>query len=372
MGKESKDMRNKKREKIDSKKYVSDLIDDILEEDDSEIVDYYRSINEELALISEEKMEELQDMEDYLNVYKTDIEETFYFIKRYLEKKLDKTGIYYTIKFRCKSGSSAKNKIIQKRGKSNYKIQDIIGARILLNFVDDISVLSSILQSSPLNIGSAESKTKYAPNEFGIMKTNYVWRMGVEDGSLETLGATKEEIKKVKVLKEELFDKYQIDETFEIQVRTSAFESYHEIDHDLRYKNNDVWNLKSYSELNRRFNGILATLETSDWAISKLIDDMAHKQYKDHNWVQMMQHRFKVRLPYPLSGSQDELELLEFCRELDDDKNYAHDIYKVNRDKLILYLWKNEDDKEAKLNYPIFIRALKKLSKKKSKKVEEK
>lgn len=372
LNKKNKDFKNKKKAKIHSKKYANEIIQsqildyDIISSDNNEAVLF---LSDEITASHTGTYSEfpgtsyhpqlLQDMENYLDAHKEEIEETYSFIKTYFEKQLNKTGIYYTVKLRSKSGSSAKKKILQKNNKPSYKIQDIIGIRIMVNFVDDINILKKIFKIHPLNIIESQSVQEYKSNEFGIMKTNYVWNMNEDSEYFSMLGASPEQLEKIKKYKEEIFDKYPIDQTFEIQVRTSTFDSYHEIDHEMRYKNGDTWDKNKYPEENRRFNGILATLEICDWSISQLIDDMAHEQYIQKNWVQMFQHRYKVKLNPPKPDSQEEKILMDFCKELDKDKSYAHDVYKLKRDKLIIYLWNNKEDKDAILNYTILIRAIK-------------
>ncbi len=53
-----------------------------------------------------------------------------------------------------------------------------------------------------------------------------------------------------------------IDDTFEIQIKTMFFEGWHEIEHDMRYKGEELW--KNYKGFSRYFNSILATLELCD------------------------------------------------------------------------------------------------------------
>ena len=52
----------------------------------------------------------------------------------------------------------------------------------------------------------------------------------------------------------ETWDMY-IDDTFEIQIKTMFFEGWHEIEHDMRYKGEELW--KNYKGFSRYFNSIL-------------------------------------------------------------------------------------------------------------------
>lgn len=360
--KKEKAFKNKKKDKINSKKFgnkiienqMNDIYYDIISSDtnDEECIDI--SIDNNSIYTNEY----LNEMKNYLDTNKDEIEDTYSFIVDYLEQQLNKTGIYYSIKLRCKSGASSKKKLIQKINKEGYKIQDIIGIRILVNFVDDIEILKKIFKNHVLNILESQSVQEYKSNEFGIMKTNYVWNMNIDTEEFALLGANEEQVNQIKKYKEEFFERYPFDQTFEIQVRTSTFDSYHEIDHEMRYKNDNTWDKNEYPEENRRFNGILATLEICDWSMSQLIDDMAHIQYINKNWIQMFQHRYKIKIEYPQKNSDEEKELLAFCNELNNDNTYAHSVYKLKRNKLITYLWNNKEDNDEKLNYHILIKAI--------------
>ena len=69
-----------------------------------------------------------------------------------------------------------------------------------------------------------------------------------------------------------------IDDTFEIQIKTMFFEGWHEIEHDMRYKGEEIW--KNYSGFSRYFNSILATLELCDKSMVTLFEDLGHSLYK--------------------------------------------------------------------------------------------
>jgi hypothetical protein len=45
----------------------------------------------------------------------------------------------------------------------------------------------------------------------------------------------------------------------------------------------------------RKLNGIYATLETSEWTMIKIFDELAYKHYKK-NWNSMLRQKFRLRL----------------------------------------------------------------------------
>jgi len=116
----------------------------------------------------------------------------------------------------------------------------------------------------------------------------------------------------------------RIDNTFELQIRTIFSEGWHEVEHDLRYKCKDDW--LEHDDLGRALNGILATLETSDWGMSKLFEDLSYRHYKNSNWDAMIRTKFRLRLSGVL---QEQLKEQFGANEL------GKKLYRVNRDKLL-------------------------------------
>ena len=85
-----------------------------------------------------------------------------------------------------------------------------------------------------------------------------------------------------------------IDDTFEIQIKTMFFEGWHEIEHDMRYKGEEIW--KNYSGFSRYFNSILATLELCDKSMVTLFEDLGHSLYKSGRWSDMIKSHFRLKL----------------------------------------------------------------------------
>lgn len=89
------------------------------------------------------------------------------------------------------------------------------------------------------------------------------------------------------------FERCPIDDTFELQIRTVFSEGWHEIEHDLRYKCKEDWD--DEDELWRTMNGIFATLETCDWSILALFDQLTYKMYMASNWEGMLRNKYRIR-----------------------------------------------------------------------------
>ena len=82
-----------------------------------------------------------------------------------------------------------------------------------------------------------------------------------------------------------------IDDTFEIQIKTMFFEGWHEVEHDMRYKGEELWS--HYPGFSRYFNSILATLELCDKSMVTLFEDLGHALYKSGRWSDMVKSQFR-------------------------------------------------------------------------------
>src|SRR5690606_280477 len=94
-----------------------------------------------------------------------------------------------------------------------------------------------------------------------------------------------------------------IDNTFEIQFRTTLSEGWHEVDHLMRYKCKSDW--QELTSESRMLNGIYATLETNDQALKALFDDISYHHYKAKQWEAML--RNKLRLRFSLNKRDEEI-----------------------------------------------------------------
>ena len=110
-------------------------------------------------------------------------------------------------------------------------------------------------------------------------------------------------------------------------MRTIFAEGWHEVEHDLRYKNNNCW--EQSTGLSRHLNGILATLETCDWALYKVFNYLCYSNYKQSEWVNMLKNKLRIRM---LSDIATE-ELNDVVENNKDD--LIKKLYMFDRNKLL-------------------------------------
>lgn len=229
-----------------------------------------------------------------------------------VENLLAESGIMFRIFCRAKTLASLEAKINKNPGKytGDKKIQDIIGIRIALYFIDDIAVAKSLICKKFNYL--PEHSTIDTPADSSFSATRYNLMFSLPDSHR---------------VSDEMEDKYKscVDDTFELQLRTILSEGWHEIDHDLRYKCEPDWiGLPSESRI---LNGVYATLETSEWTLLKLFEDISYKHYKSSSWSAMLQNKFRIRLREAIISA----EILEI---LDSDQDLCKAIYRYDRDKL--------------------------------------
>ena len=163
-----------------------------------------------------------------------------------------------------------------KSGKS--KIQDMIRLRIVLYFQDDVDALAFFYSCGEIvksSIDEFDSST-FRPQRLNL--TSNLPAEFVEDFR--------------KALPEEFSD--YIDNTYEIQIRTIFSEGWHEVEHDLRYKCKEDWeDCESYS---RVLNGVIATLETAEWNMKSLFDQMARTNFQNKNYRAMLRNKMHLRI----------------------------------------------------------------------------
>lgn len=235
-------------------------------------------------------------------------------LEKALSKHFDKAGLFYRIFSRCKSGSSAATKLIEKETEyleKGKKMQDLIGVRVALYFKDDIDLCINIIKTCFATIDIVRDEEQ--SDTFKPMRLNIVCSMPE---------------KTIMQLDPELWE-YLIDKTFEIQVRTIFSEGWHEVEHDLRYKHKQDW--LEHIELSRNLNGIFATLETCDWAILNVVEELAYQKYRSGNWEAMLRNHFRIRLDStPLSDT--------LIRIFNSNHEIAKDFLKVDRQIILLSL----------------------------------
>lgn len=238
-------------------------------------------------------------------------------LAREVSEYLRKAGIMHHITKRTKKIHS----LNQKLRKADYhngtkKIQDIIGIRIDVYYVEDIAICKKLFSDWDM-IGDWET-IDIKDNTFNPLKNNAVFRIPEEY---------------LKYIDSEIFD-YPIDKTYEIQIRTMSFEGWHEIEHDLRYKlkkrdvDNNIWNEEFAFEYSRRLNAVVATLELCDNEMESIFVGMAEKLFENKKWDEYI--RFKLRLRF--SGEQ----LLDsYAEMLNRDNELAEGLKKLEKEEFI-------------------------------------
>lgn len=235
-------------------------------------------------------------------------------LERELSKHFDKCGLFYRVFSRCKSASSTISKLTEKEEKyqrEGKKMQDLIGVRIVLYFKDDINLCIKIIENnySIIEIVRDEEKS----DTFRPMRLNIVCSMP----------------NRIKSQFSPDIWTFPIDTTFEIQIRTIFSEGWHEIEHDLRYKHKPDWT--DHIELSRNLNGIFATLETCDWTIINLLDQLAYQKYRAGDWDAMLRNHLRIRM-------DDSRLSKEICTLFNSNQNLAKDFFRVDREILLLHL----------------------------------
>lgn len=91
----------------------------------------------------------------------------------------------------------------------------------------------------------------------------------------------------------------------------------------------DEWD--DFEDQSRTLNGILATLENCDWAISSLFEQMAYKDYKNAKWIPMLKNVFRIRI----TDVDDMQEILAY---FDENKEAAKAFFRIDRQEFLLHL----------------------------------
>lgn len=243
-----------------------------------------------------------------------------------IEEELQRVGIQCRVFSRVKADDSLREKVERKirenNGKPYYtkegkKIQDIVGVRIVTYFYEDVDLLWDIFAKMFQVIDTVTAEI--TESNFQPLRKNMVCRMPEKEKQILQ--------EYVKSIHDEVYD--VIDSTFEIQFRTILSEGWHEVDHILRYKCKDDWH--DLLQESRMFNGIYATLETSDKALEALFDDLAHNHYKSGKWSAMLRSKYKMHFSH--GDLSPELNTL-----LDENHDFAKFLYQYNRHDLLEFI----------------------------------
>lgn len=237
-------------------------------------------------------------------------------IQSEIMRDLERVGIHYRLHSRIKESESLNEKI-ETKGEGYYsvegkKIQDIIGFRITTYFIDDVKLLWDYFYKKYDRVDDEYDKA--TADIFKPLRKNLICRMNKENSDI---------FHETKLISPSL---NLVDNTYEIQFRTTLSEGWHEVDHALRYKCKNDW--KNYPEEDRMLNGVFASLETSDRALKALFDDLAYNHYKQKNWEAMLRTKFRIRFEKKIIGKDiDEI--------LNKENGIAKKIFRFNRNELL-------------------------------------
>ncbi|WP_313144199.1 hypothetical protein [Stenotrophomonas sp.] len=230
------------------------------------------------------------------------------FIRREIEQELTSIGLLCRVFGRGKSPASMRAKLKSSPGKyapDGKLIQDAVGIRVVLYFQEDVQIADSVLRRKYSCDVSSSTIDTPVDTVFSVSRYNLVFRLPEEN--YRDIGEPTVEL--------------PVDRTFEVQIRTILSEGWHEVEHDLRYKRKADW--ANSDDLSRGLNGVLATLETAEWSMRKIFDDLAYKHYKAQKWDGLLHSVLRMRINAPLSD-----RVVDF---LCSDRDIARRMVRINR-----------------------------------------
>lgn len=202
-------------------------------------------------------------------------------LRREIESELASIGLLSRVFGRGKSPDSLSRKVSSNPGKyfpGGRLIQDAIGIRVVLYFHEDLAIVERILRSKYVCDDASCTIDAHNSNVFSVSRYNLVFELPGEYDADIPLPS----------------ESVPVDRTFEVQIRTILSEGWHEVEHDLRYKRKEDW--QGFDDLSRGLNGVLATLETAEWSMRKIFDELAYKHYKDKRWDGLVHSVLRIRL----------------------------------------------------------------------------
>lgn len=260
--------------------------------------------SEETEMTLEMVLENLEKFYEHIN--KEEGNKTFQIVRRVL----DASGIQYRAFYRIKNLDSIKGKMGKKAQKyidTGTKMQDILGIRVVLYFVEDIDICIKLFEETFQMISMEHDKPD--SETFRPQRINMVFSF--PDGST--------------CIPSEMIENCLIDNTFELQIRTIFSEGWHEVEHDVRYKYKSDW--EDEAQMSRDLNGILAVLEICDNNIVGILDNVAYSKYKKNSWEAMIRNRFRLHFATkPLS--------LTIRKMMDEDQDIAKAIFRFPKAEL--------------------------------------
>ena len=236
-------------------------------------------------------------------------------IRKEIESLLQRVGILCRVFGRGKDKHSLGRKLENNPNKyrnGGKLIQDAIGIRVVLYFTEDIEVVARLLKKQYHHDLSSSTIDSHGADPFCVTRHNLIFRIPEQHAT---------------TVRREVGD-LPIDIAFEIQLRSMLSEGWHEVEHDLRYKSKPNW--VGNDDLGRTLNGILATLETSEWTMRKIFDDLAYRNFKAKKWPEMLHNQVRLRVEPTLCE--------ELCQLFNAEPDIAKDIFRVKREKVIFLL----------------------------------
>jgi putative GTP pyrophosphokinase len=230
-------------------------------------------------------------------------------VREEIESQLNRSGLLFRVFGRFKSPESIADKYSRKHYSLGAKLmQDIVGVRVAAYFFDDLSIIRDQLVErfgEPID----EVRDEHGHTTFQPIRWNLVFRLPfsvAHEVAAHVRGQP-------------------IDTTFETQLRTVLAEGWHEVEHDLRYKRPTDWT--GEDDMSRVFNGLLASLENADWAMTQVFQRLAYQKYRSKQWEAMFNLLYRLRLHGSL--------LPEIRTALDSDGQAAKRLFRADRARLV-------------------------------------
>lgn len=236
--------------------------------------------------------------------------------------RMTRSGIMFRIFSRVKSVDSLRHKVNFKSKKyleGKAKIQDMLGMRIVLYFPDDVEALSAFLGNNDVVKRAIDEHdiSTFCPQRLNLTKNipeEYVeeFRKGLPEDLAQF-----------------------VDNTYEIQIRTIFSEGWHEVEHDMRYKCKQDW--VGCEQNSRTLNGMIATLETVEWGMESLFQEMAQRNFQQGNYRAMLRNKMRLRF----ANNDFSERVTDF---LSKNRDVAEQLLNTDRIVLILSMLNREDD----------------------------
>ena len=218
-------------------------------------------------------------------------------VREEVEDRFDRFGLFYRIFARGKTVKSIEHKLSIKEYNDVKKMQDIIGVRVVLYFIDDVEIVYELLKSRSNFIGESNSEKEI--NELDKKKILSIGKLSDKIFMPQRLNLVfkmnEEQTTNLSMALSAYPNRDLIDNTYEVQVRTIFSEGWHEVEHDLRYKCKDETMWDYCREESRTLNGIYASLETTETSMRSLFDNMAYKNFKRKDWSAMLRNKLCIR-----------------------------------------------------------------------------